>query len=87
MFPRPLAHRWTTQSPADLGRVQVQLGKGPAQGVAVHSQLVGSLALVALVLGKHLKQVTAFELPDRLGSRRFQRCAFETPSHPVRASR
>ena len=41
----------------------VELGEGAAQRVAMHPQLGGGLALVALVLRQHLKDVPFLELP------------------------
>jgi hypothetical protein len=52
---------------ADLGGVEVQLGEGAAEGVAVHAEFVGGLALVALVVREHFKDVALLELAHCIG--------------------
>src|SRR6185312_17451535 len=61
---RTLAAGRTAHAVADLRGVHVQLGKGAAERVAVHAQLFGGLALVALVVRKHFEDVTLFELAN-----------------------
>jgi hypothetical protein len=51
---------------ADLRSVHVKLGQGAAEGVAVHTELFGGLALVALVLRKHFEDIALFELTNGL---------------------
>ena len=51
---------------ADLRGVQIELGQGAAEGVAVHAKFFGGLALVAFVMREHLKDVTFLELANRL---------------------
>ncbi len=64
MQTRVFARRGPTQAVADLCRVQVELGERPAQGIAMHAELLGGLALIALVMRKHLKDIASFELPE-----------------------
>jgi len=51
---------------ADLGGVHVEFSQGAAEGVAMHAELFGSLALVALVLCQHFEDVALFELANGL---------------------
>ena len=51
---------------ADLRGVHVELGQGAAEGVAVHAEFFGGLALVALVLRQNFKDVALFELTNGL---------------------
>ena len=64
MQARPLAGGRATQTAADLCRVQVELGECPAQRVAMHTELLRGLALIASVMRKHLKNIATFELPE-----------------------
>ena len=59
-----LGHGRAAEAGADLGGVEVKLGEGAGEGVAVHAEFLRCFALVALVLGEDLKDVTAFELLD-----------------------
>jgi hypothetical protein len=56
--------RRTLEPVSDLGGIHMQLRDGPAEGVAMHAKLLGSLALVAAVGGKYLKNEALFELTD-----------------------
>src|SRR5580704_419226 len=51
---------------ANLRGVHIEFGEGAAQGVAVHAEFFGGLALVALVLSKHFKDVALLELTNGL---------------------
>lgn len=57
------AHYRAAHAVADLRGVHVELGEGAAQRVAMHPQLGGGLALVALVLREYLEDVAFLELP------------------------
>ena len=59
-----LAAGWTAHAVADLRSVHIELGKGAAQGVAMHAKLFGGLALVSLMVREHLKNVTLLELAN-----------------------
>jgi hypothetical protein len=64
--PWALAYRRAPHTIANLGRVHLQLCQRPAQGVAMHAELLGSLALIAFVLRKNFKDVAPLELADRI---------------------
>ena len=49
---------------ANLSGVEVELGEGAAERVAVHAEFVGGLALVSLVLRKHFEDVAFLELAN-----------------------
>ena len=51
---------------ANLRGVHVELGQSAAEGVAVHAEFFGGLALVALVLRQNFKDVALFELTNGL---------------------
>ena len=61
-----LAGGWPTHPIADLRGVHIEFGEGAAEGIAMHTEFFGGLALVALVLGKHFKDVTLLELSNGL---------------------
>jgi len=61
---RALAAGGTAHAIADLSGVHVQLGKGAAEGIAVHAELFSGLALIALVVSEDLKDVTLLELAN-----------------------
>ena len=63
----PLAGGRTAHATADLCGVEVELGEGAAEGVAMHAKLFGGLALIAFVVREDLEDIAALELPDRLG--------------------
>lgn len=52
---------------AELTHVKLELGNGAAQGVAMHSQLPRSAALVALVFLENSCNEALFEFSDRFG--------------------
>jgi len=62
-----LAHNRTAHAAADLRGVHLQLGERAAKCVAVHAKLRGRLALIALVVGQHLKNVALLKLLDCVG--------------------
>jgi len=47
---------------ANLGGVEVELGEGAAEGVAVHAQFIGCLALIPLMVREHFEDVALLEL-------------------------
>ncbi len=59
-----LADYGTAHAAANLSGVEVEFGEDAAEGVAVHSELLGGLALVAFVVGEDFEQVAALELTD-----------------------
>src|SRR5277367_352256 len=59
---QPFAGRRPTYALANLCAAHIQLRQGPAQGVAVHPEFLGSLALVAPVMRQHLEDVALLEL-------------------------
>src|SRR5271163_1689549 len=61
------APRRPLQSAAYLCRVQLQFGDGPAQGVAVHTQLARGLALIAAVPRQHFQNEAFLELAYGFG--------------------
>ncbi len=54
---------------ADLGGVEVELGERAAEGVAVHAEFIGGLALIALVVREHFEDVALLELAHGIGVR------------------
>jgi hypothetical protein len=63
LYSRAFAHHRPTHAIANLSRIHVELREGAAQRVAMHAELGRRFALVALVVGKHFKDVALFELP------------------------
>ena len=70
---RALTCGWATHpfsdAAPDLSRIEIELREGSTKGVAVHSELFGGLALISFVMRENLKEVTAFELTERVGVR------------------
>ncbi len=64
---RAFAHRRPAQSAADLAGVDIELGQRAAERIAVHPELDGGFALIALMLGEDFEYVTPLELPYGLG--------------------
>lgn len=52
---------------ADLCCVEIKLGESAAQGVAVHAELLGGLALVAFVVSQNLEDIAPLELAHGIG--------------------
>jgi hypothetical protein len=61
------APRWALENSSNLRGVQLELGHGAAQGIAVHSEFLSRLALVALVMRKHFQQKAPFEFAHCFG--------------------
>ena len=51
---------------ANLGRIHTQLAEGAAEGVAMHAELFGGLALVAAMARQDLKDEALLELAHRV---------------------
>jgi hypothetical protein len=60
------ADRRPAHSIADLRRIHVQFGEGPAECVSMHAQLIGCFALVTFVLREDFENVTPFKLAKRI---------------------
>src|SRR5437588_2644698 len=88
---RPGAARRPPRAAADGADVELQLGDGAAQSIAVHPQFAGSFALIAVVLLQHAQQEALLELAYGLGiqnaalvhlhHQRFQLVLHSNPSH------
>jgi hypothetical protein len=52
---------------ANLSGSEVKLGEGAAEGIAMHAEFIGSLALIALVVRENLKDVAALKLANGIG--------------------
>jgi hypothetical protein len=63
---RALASGGAAHAVANLCGVHVELGEGAAEGVAMHPELVGCLALVALMVGQYFEDVALLELTNGL---------------------
>lgn len=61
---RTFTAAWTLEAAANLAGVDIQLGDGTAEGVAVHAEFLSSLALVSPVMRKHFDEIALFELAD-----------------------
>src|ERR1035437_8237955 len=64
-----LAHHRTAHASTNLRGVHMEFRERAAEGVAMHSQLGRSLALVALVVCQHFKNIALLELPYCVGIR------------------
>lgn len=58
---------WTARTIAQLPHINLELGDGAAEGVAVHAQFAGGAALVAFVFLQDGKDELLLEFADRLG--------------------
>ncbi len=61
---RTLAGRRTAHAIANLRCIHIKFCQCAAQRVAVHAQSLCCLALIALVLGEHFKDVAPLELAE-----------------------
>jgi hypothetical protein len=64
---RASASRRTPAAVPEFANIDLEFADGAAQGVAVHSQLPGSAALVAFVFLKDCRDEALFEFSDRFG--------------------
>lgn len=60
---RPSAAWWALHPVSKLPDIDLQLANRPAESIAVHSQLPGRAALVALIFLQNRQDETLFELP------------------------
>ena len=69
----PIGTGWTfagdgaAHAVANLCGIQIEFCQGAAEGVAMHAELFGGLALVSLVMREHLENIALLELLDCVG--------------------
>jgi hypothetical protein len=56
--------RRTAQAALDLPSIHVELGQRAVERIAVHPELFGCLALIAVMTRKHFRYVRFLEFPD-----------------------
>jgi len=61
---RPLAAGWPAHAVTDLSGVHIEFSESATQGVAVHTKLLGSLALVSLMVREHFEDIALLELAN-----------------------
>jgi hypothetical protein len=59
---RTFAAAWTLEATADLQWIDVELGDGAAERVAVHTQRLRGFTLVSFVMRQYLNEKALFEL-------------------------
>ena len=66
---RTLGMRRTLEPMTNLHGIDIQFGNGAAERVAMHAQFFCCLTLIALVVRKYCKKVTALEFTHRFSIR------------------